>query len=67
VPYNLDKLQMKMIFYVAKTELKNLFYSPIAWFLMIVFLIQAALAYTTILDRIAAHQELGGQGLNYMD
>jgi len=57
---------MKMIFKVAKTELKNLFYSPIAWFLMIVFLIQCAMVYTQMLDQYATTQELGGRGLDYM-
>ena len=57
---------MKMIFEVAKTELKNLFYSPIAWFLMIVFLIQCAMVYTSMLDNYATTQELGGRGLDYM-
>lgn len=51
---------MKMIFKVAKTELKNLFYSPVAWFLMIVFLIQCATVYTNMLERFASFQELGG-------
>lgn len=57
---------MNMIFKVAKTELKNLFYSPIAWFLLIVFLIQCAMVYTQMLDQYATTQELGGRGLDYM-
>jgi len=57
---------MKMIFKVAKTELKHLFYSPIAWFLMIVFLIQCAIVYTRVLDNYANMQELGGNNLNYL-
>ncbi|MNJ98318.1 ABC-2 family transporter protein [compost metagenome] len=58
--------KMKMIFEVAKTELKNLFYSPIAWFLMIVFFIQCAMVYTNMLDNNATTQELGGRNLDYM-
>ena len=57
---------MKTIYKVAKTELRSLFYSPIAWFLMIVFLIQCGLAYTYSLDSNARSQELGGIGLEYM-
>jgi ABC-2 type transport system permease protein len=57
---------MKMIFNVAKTELKNLFYSPIAWFLMIVFLIQCAVTYMGTLDNYANTQEMGGINLQYM-
>lgn len=44
---------MKTIFLVAKTELKTLFYSPIAWFLIIVFLIQCSITYVTALDAMA--------------
>ncbi len=57
---------MKKIFKIARTELRSLFYSPIAWFLMIVFLIQCALAYTNLLDNNARTQEMGGRGLDYM-
>ncbi|MGF6849344.1 ABC-2 type transport system permease protein [Chitinophaga sp. W3I9] len=37
---------MKTIFQIAKNELRNLFYSPIAWFLLIVFLVMCAYFYT---------------------
>jgi ABC-2 type transport system permease protein len=43
---------------VAKTELKTLFYSPIAWFLMIVFLIQCGVVYLSNLQNIARMQDL---------
>lgn len=36
-----------MIFKVAKTELRNLFYSPVAWFLTIAFMVQCAVFYCT--------------------
>ncbi|WP_316825902.1 Gldg family protein [Pedobacter miscanthi] len=51
---------MKTIFRIAKTELRYLFYSPIAWFIMIVFLIQCAVTYTGQLEYIAKIQEMGG-------
>jgi ABC-2 type transport system permease protein len=57
---------MKTVFKIARTELRTLFYSPIAWFLMIVFFIQCALAYTGLLDGNARTQEMGGRGLAYM-
>jgi len=57
---------MKTVFKIARTELRALFYSPIAWFLMIVFLIQCGLAYVNLLDGNARTQELGGRGLDYM-
>ena len=55
---------MKIIYKVARTELRNLFYSPIAWFLMIVFLIQCGLAYTSLLVQVSNTQEIGGFGLH---
>lgn len=57
---------MRTTFNIAKTELRTLFYSPIAWFLMIVFFVQCALAYTYHLGSNARTQELGGIGLEYM-
>src|SRR5882762_4078666 len=65
-PKPLNNPVMKIIYKVAKTELRSLFYSPIAWFLMIVFLIQCGLAYTYSLDSNARSQELAGIGLEYM-
>lgn len=49
---------MRLIFKIARTELRNLFYSPVAWFLSIAFLIQCALFYTGAVERIAKWQEL---------
>src|SRR5688500_6611371 len=49
---------MKMIFKIAKTELRNLFYSPVAWFLAIAFLVQCALFYAIPLVKMATYQEL---------
>jgi ABC-2 type transport system permease protein len=57
---------MSIVYKIARTELRTLFYSPIAWFLMIVFLIQCGLAYTYHLDSYARTQEMGGIGLEYM-
>lgn len=58
---------MKTIFRVARTELRTLFYSPIAWFLMIVFFIQCGLAYLKLIKGIARTQELGGIEINFLD
>lgn len=57
---------MKTVFKIAKTELLNLFYSPIAWFLMIVFLVQCNMTYIEVLGNNARTQEIGGMGLRYM-
>ena len=50
---------MKTILRVALTELKMLFYSPIAWFLIIIFFIQAAIPYLFALESLARGQDSG--------
>lgn len=47
--------------------MRTLFYSPIAWFLMIVFFIQCGLAYLRLIKGIARTQELGGMEINFLD
>lgn len=47
-----------MVFQVAKAELRNLFYSPVAWFLLIVFIIQCGWFYTTPLFNFANWQDV---------
>ncbi|WP_143310602.1 Gldg family protein [Chitinophaga vietnamensis] len=49
---------MKMIFKIARTELRNLFYSPVAWFLTIAFMVQCAVYYTGALYPMAKWQEV---------
>lgn len=55
---------MKTIFRIAKTELRTLFYSPIAWFLMIVFLVQCGATYLAQIEMIARDQAAGGKFRN---
>ena len=57
---------MKTTLKIAKTELALLFYSPIAWFLLVAFLFQCGLAYTSGIEGYLTQQEMGGQGLKYM-
>ena len=49
----------KTIVKIAQSELKTLFYSPVAWLLIIIMLIQAAVSFTNSLQSIAQMQELG--------
>lgn len=51
---------MKKIIRIAKLELSTLFYSPIAWLLLIVFFIQCAMSYTDYMQNWVTLQELGG-------
>lgn len=52
---------------IAKLEINTLFYSPIAWFLSVVFLFQCGLSYTTGLQTLLTYQELGGEFLNNLN
>jgi ABC-2 type transport system permease protein len=49
---------MRMVFNIAKAELRNLFYSPVAWFLLIAFMVQCGYFYTTILTEYANWQDI---------
>lgn len=60
---------MKTTLRIAKTELSTMFYSPIAWFLLIVFMFQCGLTYTGAVEGILTTQGLGGNyltGLRYL-
>jgi ABC-2 type transport system permease protein len=48
---------MKLIYKIARAELRNLFYSPVAWFLGIAFLVQCAYFYTDAIGGLAKTQE----------
>ncbi len=57
---------MKTIFNIARTELAQLFYSPIAWFLLVAFWFQSGLEYYNALYDILMLQEMGGINLTYI-
>jgi len=48
-----------MIYKIAKTELQTLFYSPIAWLILIVFTIQASISFTNVYEAHVTANELG--------
>jgi len=52
---------MKKAFKIAKLELSNLFYSPIAWFLLIVFLFQAGFTFTHVTQDLLQSKNLSGK------
>lgn len=58
---------MKTIIRVAKTELKLLFFSPIAWFLLIVFLIQCGVTYFNAMSGFVRLQDMGDFGTRFLD
>lgn len=48
---------MNIIFKIAKNEIRNLFFSPVAWFLAIALLVQCAIFYTSAVHQIALYQD----------
>lgn len=52
---------MKLLFKIARNEFRNLFYSPIAWFLLIVFLVQCSIFYTIPVLNGALLQEMANR------
>ncbi len=50
---------MKMIFKIARMELQKMFYSPIAWLVLIVFAVQSGIILMGIINQIFKVLELG--------
>lgn len=50
---------MKTIYKIAKTELQTLFYSPVAWLVIVIFTFQTAMAFTNMFGGFVRNQALG--------
>jgi ABC-2 type transport system permease protein len=50
---------MRAIYRIAKTEISTLFYSPIAWLLLIIFTFQAGFAFFNMLEGPVQYKESG--------
>lgn len=50
---------MKTIYKLARTELQTLFYSPIAWLIIVVFTFQVAMVFVSSFMGMAQSQTLG--------
>jgi len=48
---------MKTTLKIAKTELQTLFYSPVAWLILVVFTCQASIVYTDIFSGLVKYQQ----------
>lgn len=57
---------MKIIFTIAKNELKIMFYSPIAWLMLIVFIIQSSIFFSDIVENIATTVAASGREINFL-
>jgi ABC-2 type transport system permease protein len=55
---------MKIIRKIALTELQALFYSPVAWLILIVFAFQSAMAFTDVFGNWVRNQEMNYGGGN---
>lgn len=55
---------MKAIKRIALTELQTMFYSPIAWFILVIFTFQACMAFVNAFDGYVVAQELGRRVYN---
>ena len=50
---------MKTIYKIAKTELQTLFYSPVAWLVIVIFTFQTAMAFINMFGGFVRNQALG--------
>ncbi|WP_418992501.1 Gldg family protein [Alistipes sp.] len=53
---------MKIIARIARTELSTLFFSPIAWFILIVFSLLTAIRFATNMENTISWYDLNGYG-----
>ncbi len=50
---------MKMIYKIARTELQTLFYSPVAWLILVIFTFQTSMAFADVFGNMVRTQEMG--------
>ena len=50
---------MKTIYKIAKTELQTLFYSPIAWLILIIFTFQCSMTFSNLMGGMVRSESLG--------
>ena len=55
---------MKNILRIARIELSQLFYSPVAWIVLLVFIFQSGWQYISLLERMETAQQMGQQSSN---
>ena len=50
---------MKTIYNIAKNELRQLFFSPIAWILLVMFFVQCGIAFSEVISMLLRLKALG--------
>lgn len=57
---------MNIIYKIARNELKMLFYSPIAWLVIIIFIVQCSIFFSDIVESLVSSLAARGKGISYM-
>jgi ABC-2 type transport system permease protein len=57
---------MRIIVTIAKNELKIMFYSPIAWLMLIIFIVQSGLFFGDIVENIATTVAATGRDISFL-
>ncbi len=57
---------MKIIFTIAKNELRMMFYSPIAWLMLIIFIVQSGIFFSDIVENIATTVAASGRKIGFL-
>ena len=50
---------LSMIYKISKTELQTLFYSPIAWLIIVIFTFQTSMSFSGVMGDLVKSQEIG--------
>lgn len=50
---------MKIAFRIARLELSNLFFSPVAWVVLVIFMIQSGWEFSNLIERMERAQQMG--------
>ena len=49
---------MRAIYRIARLELSNLFYSPVAWLLLVLFVFMTGMTFGEMMESLSRRQEL---------
>ena len=61
---NMKRNKWRMILDIARTELQTLFYSPIAWLTLIIFVVQASMTFSSVFGTYVERFNLGYRPVN---
>lgn len=61
---NMKRNKWRMIFDIARTELQTLFFSPIAWLTLIIFVVQASMTFSGVFGTYVERFNLGYRPVN---